>query len=176
MIRDERIAVGADRGFPARAQGACGGTAENHHKFLNGFHGRCAAGRARATFPSATESARACTGGSCAGLNRGMRIFRELARNRKDQYLMINSTLVRADQQAATGRKRGAVGALGIARGGLSINIHSLAGERVCHAPAAYRYGLGLQSLQFIDLGYLLVPSGTIHLYQGARDHLLLLL
>ena len=106
----------------------------------------------------------------------GKQIFHELVWNQKNQYLMINSTLVRADQQAATGRKRGAVGALGIARGGLSINIHSLAGERVCHAPAAYRYGLGLQSLQFIDLGYLLVPSGTIHLYQGARDHLLLLL
>lgn len=38
----------------------------------------------------------------------GKRIFRELVRNRKNQYLMINSTLVRADQQAATGHRKGA--------------------------------------------------------------------
>ncbi len=82
--------------------------AENHRKFVNGSCGCCVAKHAGATFPSATESARACTGGSCAGLNRGMRIFRELARNRKDQYPMIDSPLVRADQQAATGHRKGA--------------------------------------------------------------------
>ena len=36
------------------------------------------------------------------------RIFQELVRDRKNQYLMIDSTIVRAHQQAATGRKKGA--------------------------------------------------------------------
>jgi len=36
------------------------------------------------------------------------RIFRELVKDRKNLYLMIDSTLVRAHQQAATGPKRGA--------------------------------------------------------------------
>ncbi len=36
------------------------------------------------------------------------RIFDELVRDRKNQYLMLDSTIVRAHQQAATGRKKGA--------------------------------------------------------------------
>ncbi len=36
------------------------------------------------------------------------RVFAELVRDRKNQYLMIDSTIVRAHQQAATGRKKGA--------------------------------------------------------------------
>ena len=35
------------------------------------------------------------------------RIFHELVRDKKNQYLMIDSTLVRAHQQAATGPKKG---------------------------------------------------------------------
>ena len=35
------------------------------------------------------------------------KVFQELVRDRKNQYLMIDSTIVRAHQQAATGRKRG---------------------------------------------------------------------
>jgi transposase len=35
------------------------------------------------------------------------RVFKELVRDRKNQYLMIDSTIVRAHQQAATGRKKG---------------------------------------------------------------------
>ena len=34
-------------------------------------------------------------------------LFRELVRDRKNQYLMLDSTIVRAHQQAATGRKKG---------------------------------------------------------------------
>ena len=37
------------------------------------------------------------------------RIFHELVRDKKNQYLMIDSTLVRAHQQAATGPKKGAL-------------------------------------------------------------------
>ena len=36
------------------------------------------------------------------------KVFHELLRDRKNQYLMIDSTIVRAHQQAATGRKKGA--------------------------------------------------------------------
>jgi transposase len=36
------------------------------------------------------------------------KVFRELVGDRKNQYLMIDSTIVRAHQQAATGRKKGA--------------------------------------------------------------------
>jgi transposase len=36
------------------------------------------------------------------------RIFADLVRDKKNQYLMIDSTIVRAHQQAATGRKKGA--------------------------------------------------------------------
>lgn len=35
------------------------------------------------------------------------RVFAELVRDHKNQYLMIDSTLVRAHQQAATGPKKG---------------------------------------------------------------------
>ncbi len=36
------------------------------------------------------------------------RVFRELVHDKKNQYLMLDSTIVRAHQQAATGRKKGA--------------------------------------------------------------------
>jgi transposase len=36
------------------------------------------------------------------------RVLHELVRDKKNQYLMIDSTLVRAHQQAATGPKKGA--------------------------------------------------------------------
>ena len=36
------------------------------------------------------------------------RIFADLVADKKNQYLMIDSTIVRAHQQAATGRKKGA--------------------------------------------------------------------
>ena len=35
------------------------------------------------------------------------KVFHEIVRDRKNQYLMIDSTIVRAHQQAATGRKKG---------------------------------------------------------------------
>src|ERR1700688_2193374 len=36
------------------------------------------------------------------------RVFHVLVRDKKNQYLMLDSTIVRAHQQAATGRKKGA--------------------------------------------------------------------
>jgi transposase len=38
------------------------------------------------------------------------RLFEDLVKDKKNQYLMIDSTIVRAHQQAATGRKKGAPG------------------------------------------------------------------
>jgi transposase len=49
---------------------------------------------------------------ACSGVRE--RIFHELVRDRKDQYLMIDSTLVRAHQQAATGGKKGATRRWGV--------------------------------------------------------------
>jgi len=40
-------------------------------------------------------------------------VFHKLVRDGKNQYLMIDSTIVRAHQQAATGRKKGRGQALG---------------------------------------------------------------
>ena len=37
-----------------------------------------------------------------------VRVFHELVSDKKSQYLMLDSTIVRAHQQAATGRKKGA--------------------------------------------------------------------
>jgi transposase len=66
------------------------------------------------------------------------RIFRMLTQDKSNQYLMIDSTIVRAHQQAATGRKKGGPDqALGRSRGGLTTKIHLL-----CH-------GLG-QPLDFL--------------------------
>ena len=39
---------------------------------------------------------------------REVQVFRDLAADRRNLYLMIDSTIVRAHQQAATGRKKGA--------------------------------------------------------------------
>jgi transposase len=58
------------------------------------------------------------------------RIFRTLTQDKSNQYLMIDSTIVRAHQQAATGRKKGGPDqALGRSRGGLTTKIHLLCNE-----------------------------------------------
>lgn len=83
--------------------------------------------------------------GSCAGARAGVweRIFADLVGDKKNQYLMIDSTIVRAHQQAATGRKKGGSEgkALGRSRGGLSTKIHLLADE--VGLPVAFRITAG---------------------------------
>jgi transposase len=54
------------------------------------------------------------------------RVFEALTVDRDNQYLMIDSTIVRAHQQAATG-KGGKDQALGRSRGGLTTKVHMLA-------------------------------------------------
>jgi len=58
------------------------------------------------------------------------RIFADLVKDKKNQYLMLDSTIVRAHQQAAADRKKGSEDpALGRSRGGLSTKIHLLTDE-----------------------------------------------
>jgi len=71
------------------------------------------------------------------------RLFADLVADGKNPYLMLDSTIVRAHQQAATGRKKGApkTRLWGRSRGGLSTKIHLLAnglGE-----PIAFRLTAG---------------------------------
>ncbi len=71
--------------------------------------GCCARAHAGTICRTATASTRACTRASCAGARAGVweRLFDDLIADKKNQYLMIDSTIVRAHQQAAAGRKRG---------------------------------------------------------------------
>nr|WP_200933223.1 MULTISPECIES: IS5 family transposase [unclassified Sphingomonas] len=55
------------------------------------------------------------------------RVFDALTTDRDNQYLMIDSTIVRAHQQAATGKGGPRNQALGRSRGGLTTKIHMLA-------------------------------------------------
>jgi transposase len=56
-------------------------------------------------------------------------IFRTLTQDKSNQYLMLDSTIIRAHQQAATGRKKVPDQALGRSRGGLTTKIHLLCNE-----------------------------------------------
>ncbi|HET7254492.1 MAG TPA: IS5 family transposase [Xanthobacteraceae bacterium] len=55
------------------------------------------------------------------------RVFNVLTKDRKNEYLMLDTTLVRAHQQAATGKGGTKNQALGRSRGGLTSKIHMLA-------------------------------------------------
>ena len=55
------------------------------------------------------------------------RIFKLLAEDHDNEYMMIDATIVRAHQHSAGARKKGAQ-AVGRSRGGPSIKIHTLAG------------------------------------------------
>lgn len=54
------------------------------------------------------------------------RVFEALTADRDNKYLMLDSTIVRAHQQAASG-KGGKDQALGRSRGGLTTKVHMLA-------------------------------------------------
>jgi putative transposase len=55
------------------------------------------------------------------------RVFEALTADRDNRYLMIDSTIVRAHQQSATGKGGAKDQALGRSQGGLSTKIHMLA-------------------------------------------------
>ena len=71
------------------------------------------------------------------------RIFADLVRDKKNPYLMLDSTIVRAHQQAATGRKKGApkTRLWGVPEVDLSTKIHLLADET--GLPVAFRITAG---------------------------------
>ncbi|MCX2559815.1 IS5 family transposase [Acetobacter farinalis] len=55
------------------------------------------------------------------------RIFRHLAADRANEYMMIDSTIVRAHQHSAGARKKGGADqAIGRSRGGLTSKIHAI--------------------------------------------------
>jgi transposase len=54
-------------------------------------------------------------------------VFAALIKDRDNQYLMLDSTIVRAHQQAATGKRGAQDQALGRSRGGLTTKVHMLA-------------------------------------------------
>src|SRR5215468_258109 len=70
------------------------------------FCGSCDPERTGTNCPSGTANGRACTSVSRVGQSRGVweRVFAELTRDPKNEYLMLDATLVRAHQQAATGK------------------------------------------------------------------------
>src|SRR4051812_33461913 len=93
--------------------------------------GGCVPGPAGATYPNATASTRPCkyktvhkrfSRWAAGGV--WERVFRTLTKDANNEYLMIDSTIVRAHQQAATERKKGPDQALGRSRGGLTTTIH----------------------------------------------------
>lgn len=78
------------------------------------------------------ERAGVCTRGFRRWAKAGVweRFFADLVADRKKQYLIIDSTIVLAHQQAATGRKKSFKDqSLGRSRGGLSTESHLLADE-----------------------------------------------
>src|ERR1700758_164268 len=54
------------------------------------------------------------------------RIFKHLASDHDNEYMMIDATIVRAHQHSAGARKKNGEQAIGRSRGGLSTKIHAL--------------------------------------------------
>jgi transposase len=54
------------------------------------------------------------------------RIFKMLASDYDNEYMMIDATIVRAHQHSASARKKNGVQAIGRSRGGLTTKIHAL--------------------------------------------------
>ena len=88
-----------------------GRTAADNRLFVNGCCGYCARERDGTIFlPERYGKYKSVHKRFVRWANSGVweRVFHELVRDRKNQYLMLDSTIVRAHQQAATGRKKGA--------------------------------------------------------------------
>ncbi len=122
--------MGADQGHASGSGGVCGSNSGGQPTVRQRcVLGTALGGHAGMICRSATASTRVCTRASCAGRGLGVweRIFADLVRDKKNQYLMLDSTIVRAHQQAATGRKKGAAKTRlwGVSRGGLSTKISS---------------------------------------------------
>jgi transposase len=106
-----------------------GRTAADHRAFVNGVLGVLRSGARGSDLPERYGKYKTVQKRFARWAVSGVwgRVFRMLTQEAQNEYLMIDSTLVRAHQQAATGRKGGVSDpALGRSRGGLTTKIHLL--------------------------------------------------
>jgi transposase len=95
--------------LPGR-EGHVGRTAENNRLFINGVLWVLRSGARWHDLPERYGKYKSVHKRFSRWSQSGVweKVFRELLRDRKNLYLMIDSTIVRAHQQAATGQKKGA--------------------------------------------------------------------
>lgn len=111
--------------LPGKA-GDPGRTGADIRLFVIAACGCCAPGRTGRTSPSAMANGRRSTTASAAGATPGCGrgCSRRSPADRDNQYLMLDSTIVRAHQQAASGKGRPRIRRWGRSRGGLTTMIH----------------------------------------------------
>jgi transposase len=99
-------------------------TAKDNRVLVDGVLWVLRSGRSGAIRLSGMASGRACTSALTRWAKSGIweRVFAELTKDRRNEYLMLDTSLVRAPQQAATG-KEGKGRALERSRGGLTKSI-----------------------------------------------------
>lgn len=95
--------------LPGRA-GTVGRPAEDNRRFVNGVLWVIRSGMRWADLPERYGKYKSVHKRFLRWAERGVwdRLFDDLVADRKNPYLMLDSTIVRAHQQAATGRKKGA--------------------------------------------------------------------
>ena len=95
--------------LPGRA-GTVGRPAEDNRRFVNGILWVIRSGMRWADLPERYGKYKSVHKRFLRWAEAGVwdRLFDDLVADRKNPYLMLDSTIVRAHQQAATGRKKGA--------------------------------------------------------------------
>ena len=95
--------------LPGRA-GTVGRAAEDNRRFVNGVLWVIRSGMRWADLPERYGKYKSVHKRFLRWAEAGVwdRLFDDLVADRKNPYLMLDSTIVRAHQQAATGRKKGA--------------------------------------------------------------------
>ena len=90
--------------------GTVGRPAEDNRRFVNGVLWVIRSGMRWADLPERYGKYKSVHKRFLRWAERGVwdRLFNDLVADRKNPYLMLDSTIVRAHQQAATGRKKGA--------------------------------------------------------------------
>jgi transposase len=90
--------------------GTVGRPAEDNRRFVNGVLWVIRSGMRWADLPDRYGKYKSVHKRFLRWAERGVwdRLFDDLVADRKNPYLMLDSTIVRAHQQAATGRKKGA--------------------------------------------------------------------
>ncbi len=90
--------------------GTVGRPAEDNRRFVNGVLWVIRSGMRWADLPERYGKYKSVHKRFIRWAEAGVwdRLFDDLVRDRKNPYLMLDSTIVRAHQQAATGRKKGA--------------------------------------------------------------------